>query len=251
MTGYAYLGDHVGLITTKYGHRMYVDTLDTIAAPHLIIDGDWEGWVADFIRSTLPRGGVFVDIGAHLGWYTLLAHRHGAGLVHAFEPNPRLHELVQRTLSLNALSHQTTLHNLALHDGEHFCELQVPTHWSGNGRLVLDGQQRDSRESSSFKVCTHTLDSCNLGTVDYVKLDAEGVESRILRGAEKTLRENHGIRLLVEHHQLQDEYDTMRWLTNELGFSMAVLTHASRLTEVAVEQLADVPDSEMLYLARQ
>lgn len=251
MRDYAYLGAHVGLITTRYGHRMYVDTLDTIATPHLIIDGEWEGWVAAFIQSTFPPGGVFVDIGAHLGWYTLFAHSQRARLVHAFEPNPRLHELLHRSLSLNALSGATRLENLALHDGEHLCELHVPKHWSGNGRLVLEGQERYGRESDTFEVCTQSLDSCNLGPVDYIKIDAEGAESRILRGAEATLRSNPGVRLLVEHHQLQDEYDTMRWMIEELGFSMAVLTHESEVAAVTVEQLPDVPDSEMLYLARQ
>jgi FkbM family methyltransferase len=249
---YAYLGDHTGLITTSTGRRMYVDTLDTIAAPHLIIDGHWESWVTAFLRAVVAPRSVFVDVGAHLGWYTLLAHECQCAHVHAFEPNPRLHDLLARTLSINGLSGATTLHQKALLDGTYSMRFEVPTHWSGNGRLDLkgDGQWGSARPGAGWSVDTCSLDSLGLGAVDFIKLDAEGAESRIIRGAEITIETNPSLRLLVEHHAIEYEYETMTWLHDRFGFRMAVVDHSSRLRELSVADLPSLPDSEMLYLVR-
>lgn len=255
-----YLGDHTSLITTVHDHRMYVDTLDTIAAPHLILDGNWEGWVSRFIRQTLPRGACFVDVGAHLGWYTLLAHSCGARWVHSFEPNQRLHGLLERTLSINGLSARTTLYDVALLDKESKEVFAVPLHWSGNGRIEPTGERdshEDERPTQRTVVTTKTLDDLlttrsgqHAWAVDFIKIDAEGAESRILRGAAKLIEDNPQMRLLVEHHCLTEEYETMRWLLDTFGFALGVVNHNSRVEEVPVEKLDQIPDSEMLFLSR-
>ena len=250
---YAYLGDHVGLIVTATGKRMYVDTLDTTLAPHLILDGYWEQWLSTFIRSTLAPGSVFLDVGANVGWYTLLALEQGA-YVHAFEPNPRIHALLSRTLTLNNFLPGTVkTHQLALLDLSGTLTFVCPKHWGGNGRVRLDAPQAEMRgtdQLDEFPVVTRSLDSLQLGAVDYIKIDAEGAESLILRGAERTLRENLGVRLLVEHHALEAEYETITWLREELDFQLSYVDHQSRLKRLTVADLPSLPDSEMLYLVR-
>lgn len=268
----AYLGDHVSLTTTTFGDRIFVDTLDTISAPHLLLEGVWEGWIATFLRSVLqdlPRGS-FVDVGAHLGWYTLLAHQllGEDRTVHAFEPNTRVRELLNRTLHINGLAKQTRLYPYALADVDGTAKFEVPRSWSANARIVsdsstaqLDGEREPlgdppEHHSDYTVVPMRTLDGVmqDLGPVDFIKIDVEGAESRVLRGAERTLKVNLQVQLLVEHHdkgeQLEEEVKTMEWLTTELGFALAVVEHDSRLRQLSLKDLEKLPDSEMLYLTR-
>lgn len=279
----AYLGDHVSLTTTTFGDRIFVDTLDTISAPHLLLEGVWEGWIAKFLHSVLkdlPRGS-FVDVGAHLGWYTLLAHQllGEDRTVYAFEPNTRVRELLDRTLHINGLAKRTRLYPYALADADGTAYFEVPRNWSANARIVSDsgveqlgdgvlggvreidvaaaaGHPPSEHDSDYTSVPMRTLDSVmhGLGPVDFIKIDAEGAESRVLRGAERTLKVNLQVQLLVEHHDkgklLEDEVETMEWLTTKLGFALAVVEHDSRLRQLSLKDLEKLPDSEMLYLTR-
>ncbi len=269
----AYLGDHVSLTTTTFGDRIYVDTLDTISAPHLLLEGVWEGWIAKFLHSVvkdLPRGS-FVDVGAHLGWYTLLAHQllGEDRQVYAFEPNPRVHELLNRTLHINGLAKRTHLYPYALANENGMARFEVPNTWSANARIidpgaaaydgpgmVEKGHNAAGQESTYTSVPMRTLDSvmAGLGPVDFIKIDAEGAESRVLRGAENVLDANPRIQLLVEHHDkgklLEEEVRTMDWLITKGGFALAVVEHDSRLRQLSLKDLEKLPDSEMLYLTR-
>jgi FkbM family methyltransferase len=255
----AYLGDHVSLTTTSLGDRIYVDTLDTIAAPHLLLEGTWEAWLTKFVASVLRRAprAAFVDVGAHLGWYTLLAHRvlGDEATVHSFEPNPRIHGLLERTLHINGLMGRTHLYPYALSDEEGTTTFEMPEHWSGNARIVQSGEQRPVGRRATYEtVPMRTLDTVlhGLGPVDFVKIDAEGAECRILRGAERTFDVNPQIQLLVEHHDrgVEQEQRTMEWLVNDKGFGLAVVEHDSLLRELTIDDLAKLADSEMLYLRR-
>ena len=84
-----YLGDHTALCVNKYGQKMFVDTRDTSLAPHLLVEGNWEDWITTAIMQHVP-GAHFIDVGANVGWYSLVAQHYKAKSVMAFEPNPKL-----------------------------------------------------------------------------------------------------------------------------------------------------------------
>jgi hypothetical protein len=88
-------------------HKMYVDLRDTGFAPHLMFEGYWEYWITEFIWRNAKPGQVALDVGANHGYYTLLlADLVGPnGKVHAFEPNPRLAELLGQNIALNGYWH--------------------------------------------------------------------------------------------------------------------------------------------------
>jgi hypothetical protein len=78
-------------------------------------------------RALLPRGGVFLDVGAHVGYFTLLAaHRVGAGgRVYALEPNPSSYAALVEHLALNAVP-GVRAEMLALSDADGTLRLSVP-----------------------------------------------------------------------------------------------------------------------------
>ena len=100
-----YLGDHRALLETVDHCMMFVDTRDMIVAPNLLMRNAWEVHETELVKRLLKPGMTFVDIGANIGYFTLLAGRvMGPGSkVFAFEPEPRSFELLRRNVVVNAM----------------------------------------------------------------------------------------------------------------------------------------------------
>ena len=125
-----------------------------------------------------------VDIGANKGVYTyLLAEL--VPFVHAFEPNPKMFSILSRGLPENAKAYDT-----ALSDESGSGELLVPRSertraYSNQGASL--SRQKVSGEHGIVKVETRTLDSYALENIGFIKIDVEGYEHAVLKGAKETL----------------------------------------------------------------
>jgi FkbM family methyltransferase len=133
--------------------------------------------VAPFIQPST----VVLDIGASLGLWTVqlaaLAADRGATL-HAFEPNVHNVPWIERNIALNAQDPFVTVHPVGL--GEHEGKLRLdPEAIVGNGAIKPDG---------SLDIAIRRLDHISFpGRVSLIKLDVEGFEPAILRGARHLL----------------------------------------------------------------
>jgi FkbM family methyltransferase len=134
----------------------------------------------------LPRlvsGGVAVDVGANEGLFSYYMAK-TAERVHAFEPNPaclpRLRRLVGSRVSV---------HGCGLSDHDGIAELRFDPRKTGFGsidpanRLDIDGLDA----SASERIQIHTLDSFALRGVTFIKIDVEGHEAAVIRGALATI----------------------------------------------------------------
>lgn len=140
------------------------------------------------------RGAIVFDIGAHVGFYTVLGSilTGARGRVIAFEPSPVNLAHLRDHLRLNRIRNVTVV-ELALSD------------WVGTGVLEIGAANTMGRLSSSgtYAVNVATLDSLALARMfpppDCIKIDVEGEENRVLRGAEGLLRK-HQPAILLETH---------------------------------------------------
>lgn len=115
-----------------------------------------------------------VDVGGHVGlWSFNLAHRFGH--VHAFEPVAEHRACFERNVA-DALPGEVTLYQFALGAYESFVRIKTEPTSSG-----------DSRVDGPGEIPMRTLDSFELQDVDLLKIDCEGTELFVLRGAEATL----------------------------------------------------------------
>lgn len=98
-----YLGEGLALTQLTAGPFVYLDTLEERVCPHLIAQGTWEAWIAKVVLDLLPPGDKVVEIGSHVGFYTLLmVQKVGPqGSVLTFEANPRLAALTTRSVRFN------------------------------------------------------------------------------------------------------------------------------------------------------
>ena len=153
--------------------------------------GFCEANVTNFLLNYLHDGQTFIDIGAHVGIYTLLSSKliGENGEVHSFEPTQRTYKLLEKNASqlnnvyLNNLAVHSSVGTITLTDfGPGFGAYNT-AHQSGNKAL--------SKKSVTVRVNTTTLDTYtekhNLKP-DLVKIDAEGVEEKILAGSSVLLK---------------------------------------------------------------
>lgn len=163
------------------------------------------------LRRLVRPGDVVYDCGANLGLYARhLIAALGAGRVVAFEPSPENRTLLAANLALGGIADRVTVMPMALADEDGTAEFQVDDMQSASGTLskVTGGGPCVGRKNLGLgplteKVLCRRLDTlvaeAELPLPDVLKIDVEGAEGLLLRGATGLLRER-GPRLLVELH---------------------------------------------------
>ena len=181
----------VQAVDTAVG-RLFVDTRDISVSKKLIRKGSYEPqWTAWFQRAITP-GMRIVDVGANLGYYTVLfgtltGH---TGIVVACEPDPDNRELLTRNVDAHGLSGYVSIAGVALADRTGTLPLHRDPRRAGVHSLSA-GNLAMQEGASQIEVPSLTLDELmsryGLDAVDLVKMDAQGAEALILRGATRTL----------------------------------------------------------------
>jgi FkbM family methyltransferase len=171
-------------IRTLACFRFAVDRRDYIQAT-VFRTGRWEDAIEDTLRAELTGDDVYFDIGANVGYFSLFALQLGCGTVVSFEPNSELQALFLHNMRLNHFSDERSklvCSALAETPGDYVYQ-EGPLANSGVGHLVA------ATGSAGIKVKTETLDTflenSGLPCPSVIKLDVEGWELNVLRGAAK------------------------------------------------------------------
>lgn len=194
------------------------------AAIHRCWLGFYEHSKQQLIVREVRKNTVFWDVGANVGFYTLLAAKLvGSGKVFAFEPVPRNCSYLRRHLQLNEV-HNVEVLPLAVSDANGISSFQVEE-TGFMGHLCEDG---------SVSVSTATLDRLiedgRLLPPDYVKMDIEGAELLALRGATRTFQRFRPILFLATHGR-QIERECYQ-LLESWGYECIPIKHAGDLGEL-------------------
>ena len=164
------------------------------------------------ILNFLKPGSVFLDIGANIGYYSLLASRRVGekGRVIAFEPNPITVKRIQKNIVLSGASN-IELFDFALSNKEDVVELYCPTSET-HGYTSMRNHGWENVDC--YKVSTKKLDDSlptNLTRIDLIKIDVEGAEMLAFEGAREVIK-NFKPPILMELNEKASEnfgYDTL------------------------------------------
>lgn len=153
---------------------LFVEENDTAFTPHALT-GFWEAWITRWISEQLDNHSVFYDIGANVGYYSLMAATSGLYTV-AVEPISELCELIHKSSRLNNVNIEIC--NVALSNFNGTANFTVVPGHSGGSHLSL------SDEDSHRNVPVFTFDSYfkDINKDILVKIDAEGAEPLIWDG---------------------------------------------------------------------
>jgi FkbM family methyltransferase len=183
------------------------------------------------LRRLVRPGDVVYDVGANLGLYArYLVATLSAGRVISFEPAEDNRALLARNLELGDIMPQVTVLPFALADEDGFAEFQVDDMQSASGTLskVTGGKASVGRRNLELAPLTARVACRRLDTVvgeeglplpDVIKIDVEGAEALLLRGARAVLRERRP-RLLIELHGAEVAREVLS-LLDELGYACA------------------------------
>ena len=170
-----------------------------------VLTGRYEPEQTALFRSLIAPGSVVLDIGAHVGYYTLLASTLAGpqGHVLAFEPNPRNCGFLRRHVAMNHRSN-VAIEEAAVSDVEGTARFDFGT-GSGTGHLA-DGGAIAVRTLRIDDVCAaRTLVPTAL------KIDVEGAELAVLHGAASTIVAHRPIIFLSTHGKTVHR-ECMNWL---------------------------------------
>lgn len=158
----------------------------------------YEHWFLDYLFKNHRIQNVIVDIGANIGNHSLFFATHLESThIHAFEPFPKNIQVASQNLL--AYKDRVTLHPYALSDSESLQKL-YNSESNNHGGYSLE-QLSDGRSFPVMDIIpTRTLDSYNIHDVTLVKIDVEGHENAVLRGAQETLRRCKPIVILENGH---------------------------------------------------
>jgi FkbM family methyltransferase len=251
-----YYGDHRLLCRLLGDYLAFADTRDLMLGPRLVLDGFWEAWVTLAIARHLQPGCWCVDVGANYGYYTLLMA--GAcgpeGRVVACEPNPLLAETyLPQNLALNGFYHGVeicpkVIGNLddrtvdfVLHDGD-FATSSLER-WAYAHRC------------GTVHAPAITLDRlcADWPRLDLVKIDAEGAETLVWEGMQKTLRRFPHAVVVLELHLQRDPPQTVGFLheIERAGYLLRSINYEGEVVPVDADTILSQPQEHWtLWLSK-
>src|ERR671910_32793 len=168
-------------------------------------------------RFTPKEGDIVIDIGAHIGLYTIISSKRvGAnGKVVAIEANPSNFEMLNSNIKLNQLTNIISLNN-AVYSKETKIKLYLPGEELGDTIYNTIVSDRAKNEDKFVEVSANTLDyllqskGIEQEQVNWIKIDVEGAEFEVLKGATNILSNSKDIALLIEIHNLKDSTNLYR-----------------------------------------
>lgn len=241
-------------IFTRYGFRMVITSADDAIDYNLYTRGTYEAGTLHIINSCLREGDVFIDVGANIGLMSLVGSmRVGQnGAVYAFEPEPATFTLLQHNISINQLQNIHAV-NLGLS--------------SARGVEVIYQSRSDNRGMASFiangfqatrgtEVAVCTLDEFlaenEIDSVRMIKIDVEGWESEVMKGASSLIRKSNAPILCIEYNnRLPSHRNTYELIMSSNSYQAFMLPHGnwhvSRLVPVTSINTLPATNSVNLY----
>lgn len=178
--------------------------------------GSYEYSKQHLFAEKVGQGDVVLDIGAHVGFYTLLSSVlvGASGRVFAFEPVPRNLLFLKKHLELNGIANVTVI------------EAAVSNR---SGVTYFEEKSQSSMgcisETGNLTVNTVTLDEMAMNkqipAPDYIKIDVEGAEMSVLRGAQALLKNAHPTIFLATHGQ--EFHEASCSLLSSLGYHLRAI----------------------------
>ena len=170
------------------GFWMHLDPKDLIQR-EILTTGGWEPSETAFLRRRLGRGSAFLDIGANIGYFSLVASSlvGTEGSVLSVEPNPRLSNSFHDAIIRNRITNISLSRVACAHDDGVRTLFFGP--YSNSGRASLSAENAMSSAGTPVQCiqADRLVSDAKMTRLDLVKIDVEGAELTVLRGLANTL----------------------------------------------------------------
>lgn len=211
------------------GHKMFLDKNDSLL---LSINKIYEENETNFIKDSINEGDIVIDIGANIGYYTLLFARlvGNTGKVYSFEPDPRNCLLLEKNIQINDYNN-IVLEKKAISDKTEKSILYVTD--DNAGSTMHKGNSTTKNEIDIDAITLDDYFKANSIAPDFIKIDIEGYELNALKGMKMVLQSSNKIKIMIEYNPLtknffnSDPMDSLNFL-GELDFKFKDLNSNSQ-----------------------
>ena len=200
------------IVSTRFGFNIKVDPIFDKNIENVIYErGVYEQGTVSLVQQILSPGDTFVDVGANIGFLSLVgASTVGKkGEVLAFEPVPSTYELLVENKELNGF---TQLQTFAFAIGNEAGQVKIyPEDQNRGGASILN-----VRSEVGVNIEVKRLDDLVLAKkIDLIKIDVEGYELEVLKGAENKIREDKPVMIIefsLDRENSSESMDMIHWI---------------------------------------
>ncbi len=179
------------------GNKLFLDKNDSLC---LSINGIYEEFETSIVKKEVNQGDVVIDIGANIGYYTLIFAKlvGEKGKVFAFEPDPTNFQLLKKNVEINGF-HNVILEQKALSDNSGKMMLSLNDENTAGHHLDF----KKENTTNSIEVGVLSLDEYFLNKnidINFIKMDVEGAESNVIKGMTNILKNSKDLKMIVEYN---------------------------------------------------
>ena len=210
----------------RFGFEFYYDSADRFVGEQIAADA-YEPYESELFLSHLNEDSVLIDVGANIGYYTMLAaSKIKSGKIYAFEPNRRNFHILQMNMILNDIRN-VELFQMAVSDTTGTAQLYLSEDNFGDHQLYTSTRSR----FEEVKVSTLDELKCETPTFLVVKIDTQGSDFKVLRGMAEIISKSRDLKLFTEFWPLgnsgaavsgddyfrflMDTFDAVRFINEE------------------------------------
>ncbi len=201
--------------------------------------GAYEPFETEIYKELIKPGMTVLDIGANVGYFSLIFSRcvGPKGKVHSFEPEPKTFSILKRNIEENAIDNATLNQVAVSAESGGTVLLYLDKNNLGNMSLS-NGNIAPADLAGGVAVRTTTVDDyCGSMRVDFIKMDVQGAEALVIKGAEHVLRSNK-LKMVLEFWPfgIRNCHADPLALVNQLqkwGFTLSVIDVNLKIVRVA------------------
>ena len=232
--------------TDIQGSKMFLGKGDPMG---ISIEGVYGEFDTDVFKNSVKEGDIVVDVGASIGYYTLIAARivGNKGKVFAFEPDPKNFEILKKNVEINKY------HNVVLEQKAVSSITGKINLYSSEG-IGFHSTNNPNSTSPAFPVESVSLDDYFgkrnlLDKIDFVKIDVEGAEFQVLKGMTTILKQSLHLKIFTEFMkyflvQVGVEPKNMLQLLSDNGFDFSYVNDSKKcLFSTSIDELLNLDET--------
>jgi FkbM family methyltransferase len=221
-----------------HGLTLHFRPEDMSLVSTILLNNEYEPETSSKLRELLQPGMCFVDIGAHIGYFSLLGGQcvGSTGKVFAFEAVPATYDVLVQNVQSNNVGAVIMPVNKAVSDTQQKLTFVINPEHSVSNKVLADGERNPAKTSEVEAI---TLDTffATLGwpAMHLMKMDVEGLELAVLRGMHELNQRNPHLRVIFEFHyetfcRLHIQPDDIFHLLQAYGFNRFQILHREGIT---------------------
>ena len=218
--------------------------LDEWIQQHIYFFGIYDEKGINFLKKILKKGDVFIDIGANIGSYTVIAAKlvENSGEVHAFEPVSGIFDRLIFNIQLN-LFENIIVNKNAVHENEEWLTLRLSDQRNlGMSSIFPHGSESGLKEKVKAVSLDEYIKGKKIKKADLIKIDIEGAELYALRGMKETLLNIKPVVMMeIAQNVLENSIfcsDEIFSFMKDFGYMPKVLNQYGEVSELEEQKIA-------------